>query len=593
MKIPSHLLAATAALALIGSTAFAAGSGFVQLAQTTEQLEEELEEKIERARKALEEEAAPADESSDPETQTQEPSAEPEPAAPESGPKAEQEPEPAAEPEAEAESEVQSESEVTPEPEPEAEAEPQPEMEPETAPAPPQPDAQPTEELPDEAPVTEEAQPEDAPAEETDASPMDEPSAAPDEQAPPAGEAPPPDESMEGEDAGAAEPGSDDAAGEERLAPILDSNKEPAATEEEGRRGERRDRRDDEARGDRRDREPSSDQPAEPAPASDAEAQPEVDREEIEALRREEGRRIEEPRWRRGEDRDDDPGEVVREIGDRLIYMLGGEMRVERRDRDERVRRGARDVYYEELRNGRVREVVERRDGTRVVTIRDRRGDILHRSKIYPDGREVVLLHVGRDHYERMRDRRPAGWDLPPMRLTIPVEEYIFEAERARSRDDYYEFLRQPPVERVERTYAISEVIESPRIRDKARRIDLDTINFDFNSAVISQAEIEKLDDVAWAIQRLLEDNPGEILLVEGHTDAVGSDVYNLALSDERAFAVIDALTEYYDIPPENLVAQGYGERFLKVDTQDRSRENRRVAIRRITPLVAPVASNQ
>ena len=136
------------------------------------------------------------------------------------------------------------------------------------------------------------------------------------------------------------------------------------------------------------------------------------------------------------------------------------------------------------------------------------------------------------------------------------------------------------------------EVVESPRIRDKARRIDLDTINFDFNSAVISQSEIEKLDGVAWAIGKLLEENPGETFLIEGHTDAVGSDMYNLALSDERAYAVIDALTQYYEIPPENLVAQGYGERYLKVDTQDRSRENRRVAIRRITPLVAPVASS-
>ena len=45
-----------------------------------------------------------------------------------------------------------------------------------------------------------------------------------------------------------------------------------------------------------------------------------------------------------------------------------------------------------------------------------------------------------------------------------------------------------------------------------------------------------------------------------------------------------------FAIPPENLVTQGYGERYLKIRTEERERENRRVAIRRITPLVTPVA---
>ena len=89
----------------------------------------------------------------------------------------------------------------------------------------------------------------------------------------------------------------------------------------------------------------------------------------------------------------------------------------------------------------------------------------------------------------------------------------------------------------------------------------------------------------------MLEENPAETFLIEGHTDAVGSNVANLALSDERAESVAEALTKVFGIPPENLVTQGYGEQYLKIDTEERERENRRVAIRRITPLVAPVAS--
>ncbi len=71
----------------------------------------------------------------------------------------------------------------------------------------------------------------------------------------------------------------------------------------------------------------------------------------------------------------------------------------------------------------------------------------------------------------------------------------------------------------------------------------------------------------------------------------MGSDVANLALSDRRAEAVAEALTNVFAIPPENLATQGYGEQYLKVRTNEPERENRRVAIRRITPLVAPVAS--
>jgi outer membrane protein OmpA-like peptidoglycan-associated protein len=41
------------------------------------------------------------------------------------------------------------------------------------------------------------------------------------------------------------------------------------------------------------------------------------------------------------------------------------------------------------------------------------------------------------------------------------------------------------------------------------------------------------------------------------------------------------------------LAPQGYGEQYLKVNAEGPQRENRRVAIRRITPLVAPVASAQ
>jgi outer membrane protein OmpA-like peptidoglycan-associated protein len=87
-------------------------------------------------------------------------------------------------------------------------------------------------------------------------------------------------------------------------------------------------------------------------------------------------------------------------------------------------------------------------------------------------------------------------------------------------------------------------------------------------------------------MQDLLDANPGEVFLVEGHTDAVGSGALNLALSDRRAETVALALTQYFDIPPENMVVQGYGETELLIDTQANEARNRRVGVRVITPLL-------
>ena len=87
-------------------------------------------------------------------------------------------------------------------------------------------------------------------------------------------------------------------------------------------------------------------------------------------------------------------------------------------------------------------------------------------------------------------------------------------------------------------------------------------------------------------MQDMLDKNPGEIFLIEGHTDATGKAAMNLALSDRRAESVALALTEYFDIPPENMVIQGYGETELRIDTQGDEKRNRRVAVRIITPLL-------
>ncbi len=155
--------------------------------------------------------------------------------------------------------------------------------------------------------------------------------------------------------------------------------------------------------------------------------------------------------------------------------------------------------------------------------------------------------------------------------LNIPAKDYILDADTAdQNQIDF--FLDQPPVEQVHQIYTIDDVKRSARLRDMVRRLEVGDLTFDSGKATISRDQVGALAQVAKAMTDLLAKNPGEVFLIEGHTDAVGSDVANLVLSDQRAATVARILTDFYDIPPENLVTQGYGERYLKVTRRAPSR---------------------
>lgn len=124
-------------------------------------------------------------------------------------------------------------------------------------------------------------------------------------------------------------------------------------------------------------------------------------------------------------------------------------------------------------------------------------------------------------------------------------------------------------------------------MRELAPQISIDDVTFRTGSAAIDPSEAEDLREIGLLMRQMIRDNPREIFLIEGYTDAVGSASSNLLLSDRRAESVALALSEYFDVPPENMVVQGFGERFLKIPTLEGERQNRRVAVRRITTLIA------
>ena len=56
--------------------------------------------------------------------------------------------------------------------------------------------------------------------------------------------------------------------------------------------------------------------------------------------------------------------------------------------------------------------------------------------------------------------------------------------------------------------------------------------------------------------------------------------------SKRRAESAATLLTQQFNVPAENLTSQGYGEQYLKEQTDGPSAINRRVTIRNITPLL-------
>ena len=282
------------------------------------------------------------------------------------------------------------------------------------------------------------------------------------------------------------------------------------------------------------------------------------------------------------------PGEaitqVILQVGTQLIVNSIGQ------DTDRFYNAQEDEIFYENLSNGRVRETITRPDGSQIVTVRNRNGDVLRRSRIDPNGREYVLAYFDDRYDNDLNEWRDPGRDLPPLRLNISVQDYVLDAEYA-DESQVQTFFSQPPVEQVARLYSIDEVKRSARIRDSVRKLEVGGLTFDTAAATISRDQVGALSNVANAMLQLLANNPSETFLIEGHTDAVGSEISNLQLSDLRAATVARILTDFYDVPPENLATQGYGERYLKIRTEADERENRRVTIRRITPLIT-VANN-
>ncbi len=100
---------------------------------------------------------------------------------------------------------------------------------------------------------------------------------------------------------------------------------------------------------------------------------------------------------------------------------------------------------------------------------------------------------------------------------------------------------------------------------------------FDFDKAVLKPAGKANLDELVADIKAMKDVNA---VALSGHTDAIGSQNYNMRLSERRARAVENYLVQQ-GIPSEIITAVGYGKEnpIATNDTAEGRAQNRRVDV--------------
>ncbi|MBU1264886.1 MAG: OmpA family protein [Gammaproteobacteria bacterium] len=108
------------------------------------------------------------------------------------------------------------------------------------------------------------------------------------------------------------------------------------------------------------------------------------------------------------------------------------------------------------------------------------------------------------------------------------------------------------------------------------QKLVLEGVNFDFDKATLRQEDIGSLDNDVATLKTW-----GDVdIEVAGHTDSMGSDAYNMKLSQQRAEAVRNFLISR-GVAADRLTAKGYGESQPVADnaTEEGRFKNRRVEL--------------
>ena len=101
-------------------------------------------------------------------------------------------------------------------------------------------------------------------------------------------------------------------------------------------------------------------------------------------------------------------------------------------------------------------------------------------------------------------------------------------------------------------------------------------ILFNTNSAQLSSVAMQNIDELAKTLKKYGDTN----VLIQGHTDATGTNEYNLNLSQRRANSVMN-YTAQQGVAGNRITTEGFGERMpvASNNTESGKQANRRVEI--------------
>jgi outer membrane protein OmpA-like peptidoglycan-associated protein len=158
---------------------------------------------------------------------------------------------------------------------------------------------------------------------------------------------------------------------------------------------------------------------------------------------------------------------------------------------------------------------------------------------------------------------------------TREAEQAKAEAARlnaeAQAAKDYAELMAA-------RAKELEETVDNLTAKETERGLvlSLDNILFEFDKATVKPGAERTLEKVS----EFLNEYPDREIIVEGFTDSTGNDDYNLQLSERRAEAVKNALTQY-QVTENRVQTKGYGEAYpvASNDTDPGRLQNRRVEI--------------
>lgn len=204
-------------------------------------------------------------------------------------------------------------------------------------------------------------------------------------------------------------------------------------------------------------------------------------------------------------------------------------------------------------------ELDRARDALKVADTRWKKKDDRARVEhyAYVASQRVKIAHLIAESNEM--DRELEDMALERRNITLDLRE----AELVKARREAQDLQKQMAALQAEKT-------------ERGMVLTLGDVLFDINEATLAPGAARNIDKIA----SFMQNYPDRHAVIEGHTDSMGDDDYNMDLSRDRAFAVRQALVDA-GIPASRISTQGFGETMPVASntTSSGRQENRRVEI--------------